>query len=86
MGASQQGYPMPIQSAEILTLEQIQLRYDGEWVLIAYTEIDHNLKPIRGEVLAHSSDRDAVYGAVPQGEGRDLAIECFVKAPMDFLM
>ncbi len=77
---------MPTQSAEILTLEQIRQRHDGEWVLIAYTEIDHNLKPIRGEVLAHSSDRDAVYRAVSQGEGRDLAIECFVKAPEDFLM
>jgi hypothetical protein len=76
---------MPTQSAEILTLEQIRQRHDGEWVLIAYTEIDHNLKPIRGEVLAHSSDRDAVYRAVSQGEGRDLAIECFVKTPEDMV-
>jgi hypothetical protein len=77
---------MPTQSAEILTLEQIRQRHDGEWVLIAYTEIDHNLKPIRGEVLAHSSDRDAVYRAVSQGEGRDLAIECFANASINLLM
>ncbi len=35
---------------EILSYDEIQRRYDGEWVLIAYTEVDCNLKPIAGEV------------------------------------
>jgi hypothetical protein len=70
---------------EILTFEQIRQRYDGEWVLIAYTDIDSNLKPIMGEVIAHSPDRDEVYRAVSQGHGRDLAIECFVKLPEDMV-
>jgi hypothetical protein len=71
--------------AEILSFEEIQRRYDGEWVLIAYTDVDRNLKPIAGEVLAHSVDRDEVYRAVSQGRGRDLAIECFVKTPQDMV-
>ncbi len=31
---------MDLQSPAILTLEQIRQRHDGEWVLIAYTELD----------------------------------------------
>jgi hypothetical protein len=74
---------METQSPEILTLEQIRQCHDGEWVLIAYTEIYDDLRPVRGEVLAHSSDRDEVYRAVSQGKGRDLKIESFVKTPED---
>lgn len=70
---------------EILNYDEIQRRYDGEWVLIAYTEVDRNLKPIAGEVIAHSIDRDEVYGLVSLGEGRDIAIECFVKTPEDMV-
>jgi hypothetical protein len=59
---------------EILSFEEIERRFDGEWVLIAYTEVDRNLKPIAGEVLAHSVDRDEVYGAVSLGKGRAIAM------------
>lgn len=41
---------MDLQSPAILTLEQIRQRHDGEWVLIAYTEIDRKNLPI---VVAH---------------------------------
>jgi hypothetical protein len=74
---------MDLQNPTILTLEQIRQRHDGEWVLIAYTEIDRNLQPLKGEVLAHSIDRDEVYRAVSKAEGRDIAIECFVETPED---
>jgi hypothetical protein len=46
---------------------------------------DRNLKPIAGEVLAHSVDRDEVYGAVSLGKGRAIAIECFAKTPDDMV-
>jgi hypothetical protein len=71
--------------SEIMSFDDIQRRYDGEWVLIAYTEVDRDLKPIAGEVIAHSSDRDTVYEALPLGRGRDIAIECFVKTPEDMV-
>jgi hypothetical protein len=70
---------------EVLSYDEIQRKYNGEWVLIAYTEVDRNLKPIAGEVIAHSVDRDEVYGAVSRGKGRDIAIECFVKTPEDMV-
>jgi len=72
--------------ADILSFDEIQHQYNGEWVLIAYTDVDRNLKPIAGEVLAHSVDRDEVYGAVSRGRGRDLAIECFVKMPENMVL
>ena len=36
-----------------LTLDEMANRYDGEWLMIAYTELDDNMIVVRGEVLAH---------------------------------
>jgi hypothetical protein len=68
---------------QILSFEAIQRHYQGEWVLIAYTELDPSLKPIAGEVLAHSVDRDVVYDALRDRGDRGVAIECFVQVPED---
>jgi hypothetical protein len=70
-------------SPEILTLGQIRHRYDGEWVLIAYTQLDDHLQVIAGEVLAHSRDRDTLYASLSLGRGKDVAIECFAEVPED---
>jgi hypothetical protein len=68
---------------EVLSFEEIQHRYDGEWVLVAYTALDENLRLISGEVVAHSQERDVVYEALSQRGSRGMAIECFVKVPDD---
>jgi hypothetical protein len=68
---------------EVLSFEAIQDRYDGEWVLVAYTELDQDLRPIAGEVIAHSTERDVVYDALSRRGDRGVAIECFVKAAAD---
>lgn len=68
---------------EVLSYAEIEKRYDGEWVLIAYQSLDENLKPISGEVIAHSPDRDEVYAALGKRENQGVAIECFVKVPED---
>jgi hypothetical protein len=68
---------------EVLSYPEIQQRYEGEWVLIAYRSLDENLKPIAGEVIAHSPDRDEVYAALDKRGNRGVAIECFVKVPED---
>ena len=52
--------PMP----EILTLEEMKHRYYGEWLLVACTEIDDQMNPLRGEVVAHSLDRETIYDAI----------------------
>ncbi|MGH7964358.1 MAG: alpha/beta hydrolase-fold protein [Candidatus Binatia bacterium] len=46
---------------EILSAQEIQTRYDGEWVLIGDPEVDASLTVQRGRVLWHSKDRDEVY-------------------------
>jgi hypothetical protein len=68
---------------EILSYSEIAQRFDGEWVLIAYHSLDENLKPISGEVIAHSIDRDEVYAALGKRGSQGVAIECFVKIPED---
>lgn len=47
--------------AELLSAQEIQNRYDGEWVLIGDPEVDASLSVQRGWVLWHSKDRDEVY-------------------------
>ena len=46
---------------EILTRKEIETRFDSEWILIADPEVDKHLNVTRGEVIAHSKERDEVY-------------------------
>lgn len=48
------------QMAEILNIDEIKSRYDGEWVLIRDPVADESLTVVRGSVLWHSKDRDEV--------------------------
>lgn len=65
----------PVEIDKILTLEEIIHLYPSEWVLIAYTELDENLNVIRGEVLAHSPERDLLYNNALSRKGKSVAIE-----------
>ena len=42
---------------EILTMDEIQRRFDSEWVLIADPETDQFHKVLAGKVVYHNSDR-----------------------------
>jgi hypothetical protein len=75
---------MPITVPEILSFEEIQRRYPDQWVLIADVEVDEEMQVIRGEVLAHSSDRDEVYDALSMGKGRSLTLEYLGIPPGDW--
>jgi hypothetical protein len=46
---------------EVLTIEEIESRFDSEWVLVEDPELDDHLNVLRGRVLCHSKDRDEVY-------------------------
>ncbi len=74
----------------ILTLDEMRdgeasrygNRYNGEWVMIAYTETDpETLEVLRGEVLAHSPNSQDVYAAMPIAKGRGVAFEFFGHIP-----
>jgi hypothetical protein len=69
----------------ILTLEQMQQQYHDEWLLIAYTDLDHDLIVRSGEVLAHASNADDLYKLLPQyHQDRPIAFEYIGEVPSDF--
>ena len=46
---------------EVLTRVEMEARYDGEWVLVDNPETDENLEVLRGRVVYHGMDREAMY-------------------------
>ncbi len=46
---------------EVLTVQEIEARYQSEWVLVEDPEVTPQLEVISGKVLYHSKDRDEVY-------------------------
>ena len=46
---------------EVLTIAQIEKRFDSEWVLVGEPQTDDSLEVRSGKVLWHSKDRDEVY-------------------------
>lgn len=66
---------------EILTIEQMYEHYRNEWLLIAFTEIDDDFNVLKGEVLAHSPERDDIYAAFDRREGKSVAVEYTGQVP-----
>ncbi len=46
---------------EVLTITEIESRFDSEWVLLEDPEVNKNMKVVGGKVVCHSKDRDEVY-------------------------
>ena len=46
---------------ELMTFAEMQSRFDFEWILVKDPEVDEHFRVVRGEVVAHSKDRDEVY-------------------------
>lgn len=57
--------------------------YTNEWLLIAYTELDDEMRVVSGEVLAHSPDRDEVYHKLLSMKGKPVAVEYTGAIPED---
>ncbi len=47
--------------SEVMSLAEIQARFESEWVLLEDPETSESLEVTRGKVLWHSKDRDEVY-------------------------
>ena len=69
--------------SEIMSFEEIKQYYDGEWVLIAYSEADENLKVVKGKVIAHSINKEDIYRALEKADEQPLAIEYMGRVPED---
>ena len=51
--------------------------------MIAYTELDEEMRVIQGEVLAHSPDRDEIYRHLLTVKGQQVAVEYIGEIPED---
>ncbi len=47
--------------AKVMSIEEINARFDSEWVLIEDPETTELFEVKRGKVICHSKDRDEVY-------------------------
>ena len=68
---------------EVLNIDEIKSRYDGEWVLIADPIADDSLSVVGGVVLSHSKDRDEVYRKARELKPIHSAILFFGHLPKD---
>jgi hypothetical protein len=46
---------------QVMTLEEMKSRFDGEWILVEEPQTNQALEVVRGKVLYHGKDRDEVY-------------------------
>jgi hypothetical protein len=58
-------------TAEILSLDEVNDRYFGEWVLLRITNRDEGGAISHGEVLRHSKSRAAISRAVARAHEED---------------
>jgi hypothetical protein len=71
---------------EVLTIAEIEKRFDGEWVLVGDPDLTDMNEVKSGKVLAHSKDRDEVYRKALELRPKHSAMLCFVKIPDDMVI
>ncbi len=65
---------------EVMTMKEIEARFPEEWILIDQPETDQYSRVLRGRVVFHSPDRDAVYAkALELPTPRHIAFHCTKK-------
>jgi len=68
---------------EVMTLDEINERFDSEWVLLEDPELTKGMEIIRGKVLFHSKDRDELYRKALELRPKHGAIHYTGKLPED---
>jgi len=69
-GAERKGAAMN----DVMTMEEIEARFDSEWVLIVDPEYERGVHVKRGRVACHSSDREEVYRKALELRPKHLAV------------
>lgn len=59
--------------SEILTMEEIEKKYDGEWVLIEDVEANEQLEILRGKVTYHGKDKNEFHQKAMKSESNHIA-------------
>lgn len=67
-----------------MTVQEMEARYGGEWILVGAPETTDALEVVKGVLLHHSHDRDEVYRrAIALPEPKDYAILFTGRMPPD---
>ncbi len=69
--------------SKLMTFEEMKQHYQGEWLLIAYQNLDDLMQVREGEVLAHSPHQSDIYQLLPSIPEQPLAIEYVGQIPED---
>lgn len=67
--------------AGVLTIAEVDLQFEAEWVLIGDPETNESLELQAGRVLYHSKDRDEVYRKAIQLRPKRFAMHYTGKMP-----
>ena len=65
----------------IMTIHEIEDRYDGEWVLVGNPITDDQLNVVKGEVLLHHPDRDVFDREALKHKAKRFAVLSLRKTP-----
>ena len=68
---------------EVLTIAQIEARFDSEWILVGDPQTNEALEVQSGKVLWHSKDREEVYRKAVQLRPKRSAMLYTGKMPKD---
>jgi len=60
---------------ESMGFEEMIEKFEGEWLLIEYEELDKEFAVKQGKVLFHSPNKNEVYEQLMEIQGRNIAIE-----------
>ena len=73
---------------EVLTMEEIEKKFDGEWVLIEDVETNERLEILRGKVTYHGSDPEEVHRRAKAAKSKYIASRYIGKPDpkMEFLL
>ncbi|MGK7924644.1 MAG: hypothetical protein AB4290_05210 [Spirulina sp.] len=63
------------QMSQVMTFQEMEQKYEGQWLLIAYTDIDEEMQIKEGTILAHSRDKEKIYQALESIKNIPVAIE-----------
>ncbi len=65
---------MGLVSSEYLSLEEIERRYDGQWVVIDEPNVSELTDFLGGTVVFHGSDRDEAWAEVERRGLKNVAV------------
>lgn len=66
-----------------MLISDIIKRHGDEWLLIEVEKFDEDWQPTDGKLLVHSKDKNTIYEALLNTQGKNLAIEYSGKIPDD---